>query len=187
MDEVPELAFKEVTSETWLDFERLFESRGAPKYCWCMVWRNPPPGEDKSSRPNKKRSIEKIIKSGTPVGIIGYIEGEPTGWCSIAPKPTYRSGIGGIEVPNEPPESVWSIACFFVPRRLRGLGIGEQLLHAVVDHAGARGAKSVEAYPVDPDSPSYLFMGFVPMFERAGFKKVGTAGTRRQVMRLQLD
>ncbi len=151
-----------------------------------MVWRDSPAGEDKSSRPNKKRSIEKIIESGTPVGIIGYIEGEPTAWCSIAPRPTYRSGIGGIERPEQPPESVWSIACFFVPRRLRGQGMGEQLLRAAIDYDGAKGATSVEAYPVDPDSPSYLFMGFVPMFERAGFKKVGTAGTRRHVMRLDL-
>jgi hypothetical protein len=44
----------------------------------------------------------------------------------------------------------------------------------------------VEAYPVDADSPSYRFMGFVAPFEKAGFREVGRAGTRRHVMRRSL-
>lgn len=35
---------------------------------------------------------------------------------------------------------------------------------------------------MEPDSPSYRFMGFVPVFEKAGFREVGRAGTRRHVM-----
>ncbi|WP_199728828.1 hypothetical protein [Corallococcus sp. CA053C] len=44
----------------------------------------------------------------------------------------------------------------------------------------------MEAYPVDADSPSYRFMGFVPVFTSAGFEVVGRAGSRRHVMRLPL-
>jgi hypothetical protein len=44
----------------------------------------------------------------------------------------------------------------------------------------------VEAYPVDPDSPSYRFMGFADLFETAGFREVGRAGKRRHVVRLDL-
>lgn len=44
----------------------------------------------------------------------------------------------------------------------------------------------VEAYPVDPESPSYRFMGFVEMFADAGFREVGMAGRRRHVMQLEL-
>lgn len=125
--------------------------------------------------------MESIIKSGTPVGIIGYIDGEPSAWCSVAPRTTYRPGIHGTKDHDD--ESVWSIACFFVPRSFRGHRLGEQLLYAAIEHARLKGATVIEAYPVDPDSPSYLFMGFVSMFERAGFEKVGAAGTRRYVMR----
>jgi hypothetical protein len=35
----PALRFEEVTPERWADFESLFESKGGPKNCWCMVWR----------------------------------------------------------------------------------------------------------------------------------------------------
>jgi hypothetical protein len=33
------LTFRVVDCETWCDLETLFESRGGPVYCWCMVWR----------------------------------------------------------------------------------------------------------------------------------------------------
>ena len=36
--------------------------------------------------------------------------------------------------------------------------------------ARERAAKAVEGYPVDASSPSYRFMGFVPLFKRAGFR-----------------
>lgn len=39
---------------------------------------------------------------------------------------------------------------------------------------------------MDPDSPSYRFMGTVPSFRAAGFREIGTVGTRRRVMRLEL-
>ncbi|MBM3949771.1 MAG: GNAT family N-acetyltransferase, partial [SAR202 cluster bacterium] len=54
------------------------------------------------------------------------------------------------------------------------------------EHAKGNGAAPVEAYPVDPGSPSYRFMGFTTAFTAAGFREVGKAGTRRHVMRLAL-
>ncbi len=149
-----------------------------------MVWRDRPGGISGKSNPEKKAAISSIVASGTPVGILGYLDDEPVAWCSVAPRPTYRKGLGGVTPKDD--DSVWSIACFFIPRRLRGAGIGRQLLAAAIEHAQAKGGTVVEAYPVDPDSPSYLFMGFVPMFEKAGFELVGKAGSRRHVMRLRL-
>lgn len=78
----------------------------------------------------------------------------------------------------------WS--AFFVSRRHRGQGTTNRLIHAAVDYARSMGAKVVEAYPVDANSPSYRFMGLFTSFEAAGFHGVGTAGSRRRVMRLSL-
>jgi GNAT superfamily N-acetyltransferase len=72
----------------------------------------------------------------------------------------------------------------FIQRDLRGQGVTKQLIAAAVTHARSRGATAIEAYPVDPDSPSYRFMGFVPSFEKAGFRPAGQAGKRRHIMRL---
>ncbi|MEK9659865.1 MAG: acetyltransferase [Chloroflexota bacterium] len=44
----------------------------------------------------------------------------------------------------------------------------------------------LEAYPVDEDSPSCRFPGFIPAFRNAGYDEVGLAGKRRHDMRLAL-
>ena len=41
----------------------------------------------------------------------------------------------------------------------------------------------LEGYPVDPDSPSYRFGGYVPAFEQAGYALVGRKGERRHIVR----
>ena len=177
------LAFKELDSDTWRDFERLFESPGAPKYCWCMVWRRTSEEAKHHEGTDRKRQMKARVDSGVPVGLIAYAGDVPTAWVSIAPRETYRN-LGGAEA--EPGESIWSLVCFYVPRRLRGEGMVHRLIEAAVKHARDGGATVVEAYPVDADAPSYRFMGFVPAFEKAGFREVGRAGNRRHVMRRQL-
>ena len=183
------IEFREVDRSRWDYFERLFEARGGPKYCWCMVWRRRPRGASRSDaqakNQAKKDAIHGLVESGTQVGILGYLDDEPIAWCSIAPRDSYRN-LGGPDDLGDGSESVWSIVCFFVPRRLRGQGMMRQLIEAAVDHAREKGATVVEAYPVDPTSPSYRFMGFVGTFESMGFREVGRAGTRRHVMRLSL-
>jgi GNAT superfamily N-acetyltransferase len=120
------------------------------------------------------------VDNETPIGILGYQGQEPAAWCSIAPRPTYRR-LGRIE--DDAQENVWALACFYIVRRLRGLGITRQMIDAAVAHAKQNGATIVEAYPVDPDSPSYRFMGFVESFRAAGFEEVGRAGARRHIFR----
>ena len=61
-----------------------------------------------------------------------------------------------------------------------------RLMNAVTGHARDRGASVIEAFPVDMDAPSCRFMGHVDMFENAGFRDMGMAGSRRHVMRLDL-
>ena len=34
-----EWTFRAVTPETWPDMAALFDGRGGPKGCWCMLWR----------------------------------------------------------------------------------------------------------------------------------------------------
>jgi GNAT superfamily N-acetyltransferase len=179
---IDRVAFHEVDQDRWSDFERLFESKGGPKYCWCMAWRANAEGTKQTGDGSKKAMMAGRVAAGVPVGILGYLDGEPIAWCSVAPRSTHRRLVDDAS----PDEGVWSITCFFVVRRLRGQGIVRRILDAAVEHARSRGATVVEAYPVAPDSPSYRFMGFVPVFEGAGFREVARAGSRRHVMRLQI-
>ena len=148
------LKFREVDRDRWEDLERLFEARGGPKYCWCMVWRRMPKGAGRADSGAKKDALRQIVERDTPVGILGYLDEKPMAWCSVAPQRSYRE-LGGSRYPLDASENVWSIACFFTARRLRGQGITRRLIGAAVDYAARNGATVVEAYAVEPDSPSY--------------------------------
>jgi GNAT superfamily N-acetyltransferase len=176
------ISFHEVDASRWDDLERLFESRGGPKFCWCMVWRA---GAKTAKGPDRKAAMRRYVGEGVPIGLLGYARGEPVAWCSLAPRTTYRD-LGGPTDCNERPEDVWSLVCFFIRKEWRGKGLTRRMIEAAVQHAANRGANVVEAYPVDPGSPSYRFMGYVPTFSAAGFREIGRAGTRRHVMRREL-
>lgn len=181
---IPEATFEvhEVIAERWADFERLFEARGGPKYCWCMAWRATTEEAKHATSASRKAAMAARVDGGTPVGLLGYLGGEPVAWCSVAPRSTYRRLVSN----GSPDDGIWSIVCFFVLKPHRGTGITKRMLAAALAHARQRGAKVVEAYPVDKDSPSYRFMGFVPLFEEAGFQEIGREGSRRHVMQRRM-
>jgi GNAT superfamily N-acetyltransferase len=175
----PRLSFKPVTTSSWPDFEALFESMGAPKYCWCMAWREI---EDRSGASPKERkaAMHARVKKRVPIGILAYQDGEPVGWCSVAPRDTLLKMSPDQDAAET---GVWSVVCFFVKRDRRGERLSEKLLDAAVELAFQRGAKAVEGYPVAKGSPSYRFMGYLPLFKGRGFKETGRAGSRRHVVR----
>ncbi len=175
----------ELDAARWGDFERLFEERGGPKYCWCLVWRRDENGKSPQGRPARKDAMRRKVAGGGRVGLLAYLDGEPAAWCSVAPRSAFVR-IGGVHPPGEDESRVWSISCFYVPRRLRRGGVMERLIEAAAAHAKANGAAVIEAYAVEADSPSYRFCGFVPVFAAHGFEETGKAGTRRRVMRRRL-
>ena len=178
--------FRPVTAETWSDFVALFEGRGGPRSCWCMIWRNgldgKPPGPDRSVR---KDALADLVKRGTPVGILGYVAGVPVAWCSIAPRVSYANGLAAARA-GDADLNLWSLVCFFVAAPYRKTGLFAALLAEAEAEALRRGAEVLEAYPVAPDSPSYRFSGFLPNFEAAGFVLIGREGIRRNVVRKSL-
>lgn len=178
-----ELILRPVTAENWTDFEKLFESRGGRKSCWCTVWRTVQSCPN-SGRPAtaKKMEMKKRISTGEPVGLLGYFGSEPVAWCSIAPRDTYRAAMSD-PVPGDEKHKIWSIVCFFVSRQFRGQGLFQKLITAAEMHAANNGATLLEGYPVDQNSPSYRFGGFLPAFEQAGYLLVGHKGARRHVVR----
>jgi GNAT superfamily N-acetyltransferase len=123
------LAFHAVDSTNWGDFADLFEGRGGPKTCWCMVCRTSPPeaaGRDGASR---KAAMKSIVDRGIPVGVLCYHQGKAIAWCSIAPRDTYRP-LGGSES-ESPLEQIWSLVCFFIKRDYRNQGVTRKLIRSV--------------------------------------------------------
>jgi GNAT superfamily N-acetyltransferase len=176
------LTVKPVTRSTWPDFEALFEGKGGPKYCWCMAWRAMA-DRAKADNAARKTALHERVLKGTPIGLLGYVDGEAVAWCSVAPR---RNFVKLSDKQDDAEQGVWSVVCFFVRRDHRKRGLSAQMLDAAMEFAKKRGAGILEGYPVDPKSPSYRFMGFVPLFEGCGFRAVGRAGSRRHVMRREL-
>lgn len=168
--------FTPVDEQNWTDLEKLFESRGGPHNCWCLVWRHAA-GKSSLTKPGKKKALKNFVENQLPVGLLAYDGEEPVAWCSIAPRETFRE-LGGDDVLA----GVWSLVCFYIRRDYRGTRMTEALITHAVSYARSNGARFVEAYPVDADSPSYRFMGFRSTFEKLGFEFRHRAGSRRHVM-----
>jgi GNAT superfamily N-acetyltransferase len=177
MTNINNIKISPVTKTNWTDFESLFLSKGGPSYCWCMAWRMTKEELKNNNPGSRKEFIKQRIWSETPIGLLAYSENEPVGWCSIAPRETYRH-LGG----DERIEKVWSIVCFYIKKEFRDKGLIDLLIKNAKEYAQKNGAKYLEAYPVEIGSPSYRFMGFIKTFEKAGFNFVKKAGTRRHVM-----
>lgn len=168
-----------LTPATWGDLEALFQAKGGPKYCWCMAWRSLE-NRKQASNADRKTALHRRVLDHTPVGLIGYLDSGPVAWCSVGPRESFTR----LRPDQERDEmGVWSVTCFYVRRDQRGQGLSEKMLDAAADYAQANGGRVLEAYPVDPDSPSYRFMGFRSLYADHGFEQVGRAGSRRYVVR----
>ena len=56
-----QLTVREVTPAPWDDFRRLFERRGGPKHCWCMVWRSTPEEARKTDGASRKAFMARRV------------------------------------------------------------------------------------------------------------------------------
>jgi GNAT superfamily N-acetyltransferase len=180
----PRLSFRPVTAATEDDFLAVF-GKGGPNYCWCMPYRVTPDEKKVAPRGSDRKALMLgRIEGNVPVGLVGYLDGEPVAWVSVAPRETFNSSLA--PEPKDAAGQVWALTCMFIRRTHRGHGFGHQLIAAAVAEAQKHGADVLEAYPVDPDSPSYRHMGFVPAFVAAGFEPSGMVGSRRHLMRLTM-
>jgi len=134
-----------------------------------------------------RKALRKLVHSGAEAGVLAYADGEPVGWCAIAPREQYpRLGRSRILKPVDD-QPVWSVTCFFIARGFRHQGLSTKLLKAAVDFARARGAKIVEGYPHDSKKATadvFVYTGLVSAFRKAGFKEVARRSKTRPIMRV---
>ncbi|MEL6103028.1 MAG: GNAT family N-acetyltransferase [Pseudomonadota bacterium] len=168
----------------WEDFEQLFEERGGPKSCWCMVWRAYAGIDDLSDKAARKTGMRDRIKKGEKVGLIAFLNAQAVGWCSVGSRETFKRSLDGA-APLDAGQT-WSLTCLFVKREYRGNGLSVRLIETAIEYARSQGAAKLDAYPVDPESPSYRFCGFKPQFDRQEFATVGKVGSRRYLVRRTL-
>lgn len=177
------MEFHPVTPERLPDLMRFSCRHGKFRWCSCMRWRMPSSEYKDSTKPERETALGRLVREGTPVGILGYSEGEPVAWCSVAPRESYAAIERSRKILRVDEEPVWSVVCFFVDSKVRGQGSTLALLEAAVEYVRSQGARIVEGYPW-PGGASYRYMGTPETFREAGFREVIPPGPNtRQVMR----
>jgi GNAT superfamily N-acetyltransferase len=177
------LEYQPVTPERLPDLARFSERHGKFRYCSCMRWRLKSTDYQRSTKESRIAALEDLVRQGTPIGVLAYQNGEPVGWCSIAPRETYAALERYRALPRLDDTPVWSVVCFFVDAHVRRHGVTLGLLRAAVAYAQAQGARVVEGYPVAPGAHLYTYMGSPATFRQVGFRDVTPDGQARLVMR----
>lgn len=184
------LKFQPLTPRRWGDLERLFGERGACGGCWCMWWRLSRAEFQKCRGQRNKAAFKRIVEASQVPGVLAYANGQPIGWCAIAPRERYPLLERSRTLARVDDEAVWSVTCLFVAKPFRRAGVSVQLLSAAAAHARSRGAAIVEGYPVEPRTHSmpdaFAWTGLVPAFRAAGFREVARRSATRPIMRLGL-
>ncbi len=169
-----------LTAARFPDLAALFEEGGDPRWCWCTYFRVRGRSWSNATAAGNRAELERLAgrKRADHVapGLVAYRDGRAIGWVSLGPREDYeRLAYSKILAPLDD-APVWSIVCFVVSRRARGLGVAAALLEAAIAYARERGATMLEAYPVDPGDghvpAANAYHGTLSMFERAGFQVV---------------
>jgi GNAT superfamily N-acetyltransferase len=143
-----------------------------------MVYRN-----SSLDMPSRIGQMRELCQSEPGPGVLAYIDGEVAGWCSIAPKITYRALVNSRTIPHIQDADAWSVVCFVVRPGFRRRGLMHHLLEGAIRHALVMGATVLEGYPVDPGGEridqTSGYVGSVQLFEAHGFKRVRQTAGRR--------
>ena len=159
------------------------------KGCWCMSYRD-------TSVPDRRAYMKAECEREPGPGVLAYVDGSPAGWCSIAPRSTYRRLMNSRTIPFVDDEDAWSAVCFVVKPAYRGQGLMNTLLEGAVQHAQDQGARFVEGYPIEATDDRRVdiisgYVGTTTLFERAGFERAmkttaHSGGRDRWIMRKQI-
>jgi len=189
-----ELIIRPLTPGRWKDVEALFNARGCSvaRQCWCMYYRRsgtpavPPRGTTRAAL--NRVELRALVDSGEPPGLIAYRGRTPVGWVSLGPREAFAKLKRSPVMKAVDDRPVWSIVCFVVPAEYRGQGVAHALLQGAIAYAHERGARLLEAYPVDRagrSSAESMWFGAKSMFDAAGFEEVARRKPQRPIVRLR--
>jgi ribosomal protein S18 acetylase RimI-like enzyme len=136
-----------------------------------------------------RAGLKALVDAGNSPGLIGYRNKVPVGWIFIGPREEYAKLKRSPVMKAVDDQQVWSVICFVVPAEYRSQGVARALLKGAVAHAKKRGARLLEAYPVDKCARSndeYMWSGAKSMYDRAGFKEVARRKPHRPIVRITL-
>jgi GNAT superfamily N-acetyltransferase len=188
---------------SWADVQAVFGMRGQAASCRCQWFKlgwhdlhDTMPVEERIERQRYQTACGQPDAPSTS-GLLGYLDGEPVGWCAVEPRSAYPTLSEQRVVltkrgEDRADESVWSVTCFVTRVGFRHRGVMRTMARAAVEHARGRGVRSLEAYPIvtDPgvDIPwGEAHVGALDVLLDAGFTEVAHPTKRRYVVRMDFE
>ena len=198
-----DVSFVPANEAPWEDIRAVFGTRGASSVCWCQRYKLAPreafssfPAEERAARLRTQTNAGRPDAPATS-GLLAYLDGQPVGWCAVEPRPAYEGLLRVYRTPWEgrdedrTDEGVWAVTCVLVRAGFRKRGVAYALVRAAVEHARARGARALEAYPMRTEAGRItwdeIHVGAQSVFAAAGMDEVSRPGKRRAVMRIDFD
>jgi GNAT superfamily N-acetyltransferase len=180
------MEFHPLTPARWTDLAGLFGQRGACGGCWCM-WFRLPRSEYEAGKGNRNRNrLKALVERGEPTGILAYMDRQPVGWCSVAPRAQHRRLTTSRTMKATDERPLWTIICLFVAPAYRRRGLTAQLIREAAKWAVGNGAPGVEAFPIIPRRPdvptAFASQGLLSAYLEAGFALVEKRSPTRAVV-----
>ena len=199
--EADELTVVPANKAAWGDLQTVLGNRGDAPLCQCQRYKLRPK-EAFSKFPAEERAERLLAQthcgdpdSNATTGLVGYLDGEPVGWCAVEPRTAYPGLLRVYRVPwegraeDKTDDSVWAVTCVFTRAGYRRRGISRALVRAAVEFARRRGARALEGYPMLVEAGQditwgEMHVGSRSIFADAGFEEVSHPTLRRVVMRI---
>jgi GNAT superfamily N-acetyltransferase len=165
------------TSDRFEDFADVINPNRRASHCWCLSHRLRAQDIAELGEGNREKAMRTLCERSNPPGVVTYLDRVPVGWCNIGPRSEIPRLVNSSLIRPVDDLPVWSIVCIVVRGGYRKRGVTGPLLEGAVEYARANGAPAVEAYPVDPPGRMDTTMAFVgtrSMFQKAGFRVIGT-------------
>ncbi len=152
-----------------------------------MWWRLKHSEFEKQKGEANRLAMKQIVDSRKVPGTLAYLEGEPVGWCSVAPRESFPRLERSRTLKRIDDQPVWSVVCFFIARPYRRPGVSVKLLQAAIHYVAAQGGNIVEGYPVEPKNGqtpgAFAWTGLASAFRKAGFREVHRPSPTRPIFR----
>ncbi len=163
-----------LTKNNWNDFVTLLGQRGACGGCWCMSWRLKKNEFERQKGELNKAAMQQLVETDQSLGVLGYVDGQPVGWCAVAPRRQFVRLQYSRTLKPIDDQPVWSIVCIFLGKEYRRRGLSTELIKAAVEYCRLQGGSIVEAYPAVPYGDkvpaAFLWTGVPESYLRAGFE-----------------
>jgi len=155
-----------------------------------MSWRLSTRDFNKQKGEANKRAMKRLVYKKRTTGIIAYMEREPVGWCSVAPRRDFLKLENSRVLKRIDDQTVWSVTCLFISKKFRRMGISTDVLKGAIEFCRKKGVKIIEAYPIIPysrDMPAaFAWTGILSAYEKAGFREAKRPSKSRPIMRYYL-